>query len=247
MFNARAALEEFHRILPPRTSAWLRYAQGDQRFFYPWGYAMNGQISRLEATRQILYRCGIRHIVETGTYRGTTTEWLATFKIPVTTIEIDERNYYFSRQRLKHCQNVFVERGNSVEVLTRLATQIDTSLPTFFYLDAHWHDYLPLRDEMALILSHFSAPVIMIDDFKVPGQAGYKYDDYGPGKALTAEYLEACLPPETHLFYPATPPEQETGHPRGWVVVTPDPAMEARLGTVEQLRRHSSPPSTETH
>ena len=247
MFTARTALEEFHRILPPRASAWLRYAQGDQRFYYPWGYAMNGQVSRLEATRQILYRCGIRQIVETGTYRGTTTEWLATFGIPVTTIEVDERNYYFSRLRLKNSANVHVELGNSVEVLTRLVNQTDTSAPTFFYLDAHWHDYLPLRDELDLILTHFSAPVIMIDDFKVPGQAGYKYDDYGPNKALTSEYLSQCLSPGTSIFYPATPPEQETGGRRGCVVITANAAMEAQLTTIEQLRRNSLPPSPLTH
>jgi hypothetical protein len=31
--------------------------------------------------------------------------------------------------------------------------------------------------------------VAMIDDFRVPGDEGYAYDDYGPGKALTADYL----------------------------------------------------------
>ena len=115
------------------------------------------------------------------------------------------------------------------------------------YLDAHWHGYLPLRDELALIFAHFRAPVIMVDDFKVPGQAGYKYDDYGPDKALTPEYLSQCLLPGTSIFYPATPPEEETGSRRGCVVITPHAGMEAQLATVGQLRRSSLLSPVETH
>jgi hypothetical protein len=233
----RAVLEKIHKTFPPPVSAWLRFVQGHRMYFYPYGFAMNGQTARLEATRQILFRCGIRQIVETGTFRGTTTEWLAGFGMPVITIEAYDRSYYFSKRRLRDRKNVRTELGDSVAVLKRLVDDIDTSVPTFFYLDAHWKDYLPLHDEMALILPHFAAPVILIDDFEVPGQAGYEYDNYGPGKALTTEYLKECLTPGMSVFYPSTPAEQETGSRRGWVVVTPDAEMDARLDKIELLRR----------
>jgi len=33
----------------------------------------------------------------------------------------------------------------------------------------------------------------MIDDFQVPDDPGYAYDDYGPGKALTPDLVDpAC-------------------------------------------------------
>ena len=198
---------------------------------------MNGQTSRLETTRQILFRCGIRQIVETGTFRGTTSEWLAGFTMPVTTIESNVENYHFSKLRLEGMTNVQVELGSSVEVLSQLVGKMDTSVPTFFYLDAHWENYLPLKEEIALILPHFAMPVILIDDFEVPGDPGYLYDDYGPGKALTSEYLRACLIPGMSVFYPSTPSGEETGARRGWVVVTPSKEMDARVGALNLLRR----------
>ena len=63
------------------------------------------------------------------------------------------------------------------------------ALPTLFYLDAHWNDHLPLREEVELALKHFAKAVLIIDDFAVPDDPGYAFDDYGPGKALTLDYL----------------------------------------------------------
>lgn len=143
----------------------------------------------------------------------------------------------FSKLRLQKKSNVRVEFGSSVDVLPKFPDQMDTSLPTFFYLDAHWENYLPLRDEMRFILDAFSAPLILIDDFQVPGEGGYFYDDYGAGKALTAEYLADCIPAETMLFYPSTPSCQETGRRRGWVVVAPNPQIGRLLESITLLRR----------
>jgi hypothetical protein len=54
-----------------------------------------------------------------------------------------------------------------------------------FYLDAHWNDDLPLEEELELIFSVHPHAVVMIDDFQVPDDPGYQFDEYGPGKALT--------------------------------------------------------------
>ena len=225
------------KLLPPPASAWLRYVQGDRNYFDPFGSAMNGQTARLETTRRMIFRCGIRQIVETGTYRGTTTEWLAGFGVPVLTIESNARAYHFAKLRLGSYGNVHVQLGSSVEVLQNHARSLDPKVPTLFYLDAHWEDYLPLRDEMLIILPRFAAAVILIDDFEVPGETGYGYDDYGPGKVLNAAYLQSCLQGKVSVFYPSTPAAQETGKRRGWVVVTPNPEMEQRLSGVELMRR----------
>src|SRR5450631_3532673 len=63
------------------------YYSRNKNKFYPWGFAMNGMTSRLEATRQIIYALGIERIVETGTFRGTTAEWFAQFGITVESVE----------------------------------------------------------------------------------------------------------------------------------------------------------------
>jgi len=230
-------LDKAERVLSAPAAARGRYALANRDYFYPFGTAMNGQTARLEAVRQIMFRCGIRQIVETGTFRGTTTEWLADFGWPVASIESNITNYHFSKLRLQRKPNVRVEFGSSVDVLPKFPGQMDTSLPTFFYLDAHWENYLPLRDEMRFILGSFSAPVILIDDFQVPGEDGYSYDDYGPGKALTTEYLADCLPAEAMLFYPSTPSCQETGWRRGWIVVAPNPQIGRLLENITLLRR----------
>lgn len=224
------------KIVPPSTAGWIRYVRGRHQDFYPYGFAMNGQTARLEVTRQIIHRCGIQQIVETGTFRGTTTEWFSGFGLPVNTVETDPSTYEFARRRLARLPNVHIELGNSVEVLHRLASELNTALPTLFYLDAHWWNYLPLHDELELILQAFSAPAVLVDDFQVPGEEGYGYDDYGPDKALTPEYLRTCKTDATIVFYPSTPAREETGCRRGCVVLTSNPDLASRMSEMSLLK-----------
>jgi hypothetical protein len=230
-------LKTSERYFSPATVARARLALGSPQYFNPFGGPMNGQTARLEAVRQILFRCDIKQIVETGTYRGTTTEWLAGFGLPVVTIESYLPSYEFSSRRLRSKSNVEVKLGSSVEVLpTIIEKNLDTSVPTFFYLDAHWEKYLPLRDELAIILPNFPSAVVLIDDFQVPGENGYGFDDYGRGKALTAEYLVPCLRPDSAVYYPSAPAAQETGWRRGWVVLTCNADIARELDKIELFR-----------
>ncbi len=224
------------KIVPPQAAGWIRYVRGRHQDYYPYGFAMNSQTARLEATRQIIHRCGIRQIVETGTYRGTTTEWFSGFGLPVETVEADATTYEFARRRLARLGNVHIALGNSVDELKRLTSKLDTELPTLFYLDAHWRNYLPLHDELQLILGAFSAPVILIDDFQVPGEEGYGYDNYGPDKALTPEYLASCRTADTTVFYPSTPAKEETGFRRGCVVLTCNSVLASAMSEMSLLR-----------
>ena len=229
-------LEKAEKILDPDIAARARVALGSPEYFNGFSGPMNGQIARLEAIRQIIYRCGIRQIVETGTYHGTTTEWMASFGLPVVTIESNVHNYHFSRLRLRHLHNVEVKFGSSVDVLSSVLDKLDCTAPTLFYLDAHWEIYLPLRDELRTILPRMRAAVLVIDDFQVPDESGYAFDDYGAGKALTMEYLDASLSEEAAVYYPSTPALQETGHRRGWAVVTANPEMAAVVDSIALVR-----------
>jgi hypothetical protein len=76
---------------------------------------------------------------------------------------------------------------------------------TFFYLDAHWYDHLPLLDEMTLILERMSNSVIMVDDFQVPDDPGYCYDDYGEGQVLDLRYLLPLAHYDFAIFFPDVP------------------------------------------
>jgi hypothetical protein len=210
----------------------------DYRKFYPWGFAMNGQTSRLEATRQIIFRLEIERIIETGTFRGTTTVWFGQFGIPVETVEFYGRHWAFSRARLSRFSNVEVLRGSSTQVFKeRIADQrVAEDTRQLFYLDAHWPD-LPLREELELIFSNYSRAVVMIDDFNVIDDDGYGYDNYGPEKALTLDYVLAAKIPKLHVFYPATPSHQETGLRRGSVIITSNEMLATELDKISLLRR----------
>jgi hypothetical protein len=79
-------------------------------------------------------------------------------------------------------------------------------LTVFFYLDAHWNDDLPLADEVDIVFQRCPKAIVMIDDFEVPSDAGYGYDDYGPGKALISGYIRpVILAHQLRAFYPSTP------------------------------------------
>src|SRR6266851_8393096 len=180
--------------------------------FYPWGFAMNGQTSRLEATRQMIFALDVKYIVETGTFRGTTTEWFGQFAIPIETVEFSERFFHFSKTRLAHMAGVRVVNQSSIDFLKeRISSKAaPRDAVHLFYLDAHGASYLPLREELQLIFSYYSKAVVLIDDFKVEGDEGYNYDDYGPGKALTLDYVESSNLPTLSCFFPAIKASQET-------------------------------------
>jgi hypothetical protein len=104
----------------------------------------------------------------------------------------------------------------------------------FFYLDAHWQEHLPLAEELEIIFTSWREAVVMVDDFKVPG-SDYAYDDYGPGKALTLEYLDRLRHLELTPFFPAVPSELETGLKRGSVVLCREAIVTERLSRIESL------------
>lgn len=213
----------------------LDHRLGLHRHYSPWGFAMNGMTARLEATRQLIFACGVSEIVETGTYRGTTTEWFAQFGIPVLSIELHLRFFTFSRRRVAAFPNVTVRNGDSSDAVSEYVAS-GKGDGTLFYLDAHWNDHLPLQQELEKIFPARPAAIVLIDDFSVPGDPGYGYDDYGPGKALTTEYLDRCALGRQHRFFPAVPAAQETGHRRGWVVLTGSDEVAAKLAAMPLLR-----------
>ena len=108
------------KLVPPYYGASIEYYSNHYRFFYPFGSAMNGQTARLESCRRCLTNLSIDAIIETGTFRGVTTEWFSSFSpIPVYSIEINPRYYFFSKKRLRLKQNVNLFLGSSEEVLSK--------------------------------------------------------------------------------------------------------------------------------
>lgn len=115
-------------------------------------------------------------LIETGTYKGDTTKFLATFNKPVITTELVEELYNEACIDIKEYTNIKALLGDSTTLLKPL-------LPTngervFFFLDSHGANDRSLDRELDLIAESNITPFITIHDFVVPGTTlGYDSHD----------------------------------------------------------------------
>ncbi|HYP41915.1 MAG TPA: hypothetical protein VEX13_16275 [Chloroflexia bacterium] len=122
--------------------------------------------------KKLVEKHGINTIIETGTFRGDTTRFLASIAPCVVTIELIER---WDHSHLSELPNVVCLKGDSGE-LVREAVEMSQG-PFLFFLDAHWYHDTPTPRELATIANLGIAPVIVIHDFEVPGTT-LRYDKY---------------------------------------------------------------------
>jgi hypothetical protein len=201
--------------------------------------AFNGQIGRRAIFETIMTIVAPSLILETGTFRGTTTELMAETGIPIVTVESNARNYGFCRVRLRRLKNVELRLGDSrMEVRDALFKHRNTlgRQPLFAYLDAHGNEDLPLAEELEIVFSNVPNAVVMIDDFCVPDDPGYGYDHYGD-RALDQTYIAPAINAYGLTpLYPALISEMETGRRRGCVVLASE-VFWCRLVRTNLLRR----------
>lgn len=197
----------------------------------PWpgfGEPFNGQDVRLRTVRGLIDRFDPDAFVETGTFLGFTTRFFAGNRVPVYTVEVDPKFYLAARVRLAWGGDVHVIKANSRDAVADLARKRPFNRP-LAYLDAHWWDDLPLRDEVRSILGGWSEALIVIDDIQIPGDDGYGYDEHH-GVALSLDLLD--LPEGAVAAHPAGPSEQETGARRGTLYIGQGPDALAAIDTL---------------
>lgn len=206
---------------------------------HAFGGPFNQQEFRQRMFGEIVAAIPFSTLVETGTFRGTTTAYLhTTTGLPVETAELQPRLYSGARHRLRRYRQIHVHLGDSRRFLQELAQRADLhGTAVFFYLDAHWYADLPLREELQIIFANWPRAVVMIDDFQVPGDADYHYDSYGEDQVLCLEYLGR---PDLATFFPAERGARESGLRRGCVVLAQDPELVTRLRQCPTLREHVS-------
>ncbi|MBF0623763.1 MAG: hypothetical protein HQL82_03045 [Magnetococcales bacterium] len=128
-------------------------------------------------------------------------------------------------------QNVrkrFPDNPNIIPVLNSSPTQLEKMIAEgqldgcerLFYLDAHWEDYWPLRDELAQVIE-LKRFVAVIDDCFVPGKSdprdarsGFGYDVYN-GRKLEWNYIRDLFEGvdfDYRLYYPERPASAERGY-----------------------------------
>lgn len=203
-----------------------------------WGGAFNGQEFRQKIFFQILENIDVDLIVETGTFRGVTTEFMSEHSTSkIITIEANKRFYSFSKLRFLSNKNIVLKYGDSRDLLKEVLSDPKFgSQCIFFYLDSHWEEDLPLVEELKIIFKNCMNPVIMIDDFKVPEDNGYKYDDYGPGKRLSLEIFDEISDVIIYKFFPREKSENETGAKRGSVIITHSEKIKNLLLKLDTLK-----------
>ena len=184
-----------------------------------WGGPFNGQCFRQLIFLDLVRACRFDAIVETGAFRGSTTLFLCRNSngAAVHSCEVNPRFFQIARRRLRTLANLNLSNLDSRTFLSGL--RLPQEARVFFYLDAHWRDDLPLAEETEFIMRNFDTFAIMIDDFEVPGDSGYAFDDYGAGKRLSLRDFPLHKDNRICTYFPSRPASQESGIRRGCVVL----------------------------
>jgi len=202
----------------------------------------NAQLHRKRIFLDLMAAFEFEVVVETGTFIGDTTGYLATTtQAQIFTCEANRTFQSLAKSRLNGLPNIHFTMGDSRQFLRGLfASELSParfSRPVFFYLDAHWHNDLPLNDEIQIISENLKEFVILVDDFQVPGEPGYGWDDYGGKKALNLATFNGCFQQwKLHPFFPSLPAAQETGGRRGCAVLAPQGRMSDQLRKIQSIR-----------
>jgi hypothetical protein len=144
----------------------------------------------LQTVDYLIKTFGINCIVETGTSCADTTSVLGKMypDIEVHTIEIIEETYIKSKEKLAEYKNITCYLGSSEKILDEILPKLKDK-KVMFYLDAHWYDYWPIKDELICISKVFKDnALVVIDDFAVPLR-NFQCDEY-KGNALSIDYIK---------------------------------------------------------
>lgn len=189
-------------------------------------HGFNGQIVRMACCHWMYKELGCTSFLETGTrwgYTAITARQL--FGGPVYSVELKRKNYWHARRlarlALGTLEGLFLQRADSRDTLREwLASDRIGDLP-MIYLDAHFYEDHPLVTELDLAITRGNC-VIVIDDFKVPHDLGFGWDDK-KGFEVAIESITSVLPKDRiQVFYPNYSASDETGGSRGMCILLID-------------------------
>ncbi len=177
----------------------------------------NGQAVRWNTNSGISRRFEATVAVETGTYLGSSTPYISSLASGKTySIEINQETLKKTTRRFREnhsSRDIELILGDSAVEIRKVLSKLDAkSNRVIAYLDAHWLDAIPTTDELLALVKWGGAWVAIIDDFKVPHDAGYGFDHYGDtiiGPSIVPANSEIAT------FVPKIDSSQETGVKRG--------------------------------
>ena len=180
----------------------------------------NGDIRRIKIIEELIDGSQFDIGIETGTWVGNTTQWLARHLPRVASIEYDKGVHGIAMLRMDQLNHVELLHGESEELFPK---QVDRFVGKriFCYLDAHAKDKKPpLGKELQAASQHGNA-LVVIDDFRVPNSE-FGYGTYD-GIDLDIQYLRNYIGNEIEVWGPGYPCDEPTGKKRGWALFAVGP------------------------
>jgi hypothetical protein len=192
------------RLIPerqqPRAREIKRRAYNSPKDFWRWRRSRFSMPAPQEVKWSVLERYGGHAAtwVETGTFRGDTTAFLARTAQLVITIEPDPMLAETARQRFAYSSNVRVVEGLSEDVLCAVIGPLSGSIS--FWLDGHYSEGVthkgprdtPIREELRCVqstLSQFDSVTVLVDDFRGFGPSATVKSDY-PDKSWLVSWAD---------------------------------------------------------
>jgi hypothetical protein len=212
--------------------------------FRPGSRGFHGDRVLRKFVKTLLERHSISAFVETGTSKGETTAFVAQLRrsLPVYTCEVHPPTFRETAERLTAFPNIEMRESSSPDFLQGLTAKTPLGNLPLFWLDAHWYEFWPLRDELSIITGQLGSAVILIDDFEIPGRPQFGYDTTNQyhGRATTEapikcnlDYIKDALDPRHtyNVIFPKYPrhaafPFWDDGAMRGYPAIVMDaPAL----------------------
>jgi len=233
IINKLIGTEVFDRQFYEMENVFL-YLSNKKKFIKETFPALNGQINRRKIFDKIFSKKIISEIYETGSYHGSTTEFLSKYKVPIQTCEISAPNYFIANDRLKKFKNIKIKNSDSYNFLKKNVSK--NKKPIFFYLDAHSKDTpSPLLSELQIIFQNLENFIVVIDDFLVPHDRDYGYDS-AFGSVLKVGYIKKFLNyKDTCYFFPKQKSKDESGFKRGSIFISKGNKCKALCKSINEL------------
>jgi GT2 family glycosyltransferase len=137
----------------------------------------------------------IKNVIETGTYKGVTTNWFARNFENVYSIEIMRQYYEEASLNLKSHNNVTLLNSDSRRALPSVLDKVKGN--TLIFIDSHWYEN-PLLPELEIIAESGLKPYICIHDMRNPEDPTMGFDTY-PDQGIVYEF--SWLKPHLDVIY----------------------------------------------
>jgi len=168
--------------------------------------------------------------VETGTNVGQTLRYVADRypHLELYSCEPDTKSFSQAADALDDISRAHLYEMTSQDFLPEIVSKIKTS--PVCWLDAHGDGFKwPLRYEIEYLTNHLEMGYLVVDDFKVPGEPQFGYDEYD-GQVCSMSYIEDCFASghKYTVIYPTYEVRTSNHHPlRGYAIICIDTGSDA--------------------